>query len=88
MASCHRKLKQFKEALTLYHQVKANTEAGPEAFLQIGYTHEEAGEKDKAIAAFQQTCKINPKSSQASEAHAHLQSAYKITITLGGAQEK
>ena len=88
MARCHRQLKQYSEAVTLYGQAKADQASAPEAALQIGYTHEEEGKSDSAIKAFQQTCKAYPTSSQASQAHAHLQDKYKITVTLGGAKEE
>ena len=88
MARCHRKLKQFSEAITLYGQAKADQGSAPDAALQIGYTYEEDGKTESAIKAFQQTCKVYPTSSQASQAHAHLQDKYKITVTLGGAKEE
>ncbi len=88
MASCHRRLKEYKEALTLYRQCKTNPDAAPDAFLQIGYTYEEAGEKENAIKSLQLTCKTYPTSGQASQAHAHLQTKYNISVTLGGAKEE
>jgi len=88
MASCHRRLKEYSEALTLYRQCKTHTESGPDAFLQIGFTYEEAGKKENAIKAFQLTCKTHPKSHVASKAHSHLQSKYNISVTLGGAKEE
>lgn len=88
MARCHRQLKQYNEAVTLYGQAKADQASAPDASLQIGYTYEEEGKADSAIKAFQQTCKVYPTSSQASQAHAHLQDKYKITVTLGGAKEE
>ncbi len=87
MARCHRKLKQYSEAITLYGQAKADNGSAPDAAIQIGYTYEEEGKTEPAIKAFQQTCKAYPTSSQASQAHAHLQDKYKITVTLGGAKE-
>ncbi|MEK6235187.1 MAG: tetratricopeptide repeat protein, partial [Planctomycetales bacterium] len=89
MAWCHRRLKQFNEALLLYNQVAGGHEASaPWAVLQIGYTREEAGQKEAAIRAFQQVCKRYPKDSHASAAHAHLQNKYKLSITLGGAKDE
>ena len=88
MASCHRRLKQFKEALVLYHQARADRGSAPEASIQIGYTYERYSQKENAIKWFQQTCKLYPKNSQASRAHAHLQAKYKISVTLGGANEE
>jgi tetratricopeptide (TPR) repeat protein len=88
MARCHRKLKQFSEAITLYGQAKADNGSAPDASLQIGFTYEEDGKTEPAIKAFQQTCKAYPTSSQASQAHAHLQDKYKINVTLGGAKEE
>ena len=56
--------------------------------LYIGYTLEESGQQERAIKAFQQVCKQFPKDGNASRAHAHLQSKYKISITLGGAKDE
>ena len=88
MASCHRRLKQYKEALVLYHQARANQGAAASATIHIGYTYEQSGARENAIKWFQQTCKLYPKTSYASQAHAHLQSRYKISVTLGGSNEK
>ena len=88
MASCQRRLKQYREAIILYGQVMSSARHAPGALLQIGYTHEDAGDKDKAIASFQQVCKRFPKDGSASTAHAHLQDKYKITVTLGGAKDE
>lgn len=88
MARCHRKLKEFNEAVALYFQAKAHAESAPSAAIEIGYTWEEADKRDNAIKAFQQTCKGFPKSPQASQAHAHLQDKYKITVTLGGEKDE
>ncbi|MEZ5304829.1 MAG: tetratricopeptide repeat protein [Verrucomicrobiales bacterium] len=88
MASCHRRLMEYNEALVLYNQCKVHDGAAPNAFIQIAYTYEEAGQREKAIKAFQLTCKSHPKSGQASEAHSHLQSKYNISVTLGGAKEE
>jgi tetratricopeptide (TPR) repeat protein len=86
MAWCHRGLKEYKEAVTLYGQILGGHEpSAPWALLQVGYTQEQAGEKESAIKSLQQVCKRFPKTSQASEAHAYLQDKYKITATLGGA---
>ena len=87
IARCHRKLKQWKEALVIYHQARSHKSAAPEATIQIGYTYESSGSKTNAIKWFQQTCKLYPKNSKASEAHAHLQRKYKISVTLGGATD-
>ena len=88
MASCHRRLKQYKEALVLYHQARADRGSAPDASIHIAYTYEEYGQKENAIKWFQQTCKLYPKHSRASQAHAHLQNKYKISVTLGGANEE
>jgi TolA-binding protein len=88
MAACHRQLKEQSEAIVLYNQIKVVDNAAPEATLQIGFTYEEAKEKEKAIRTFQLTCKRFPKSEQASKAHAHLQNEYNINVTLGGAEEE
>ena len=88
IARCHRKLKQWKEALVIYHQARTDKGVAPEATIQIGYTYESSGGKESAIKWFQQTCKLYPKNSQASKAHAHLQRVYKISVTLGGATDE
>ena len=87
MASCHRRMGEQTEAIVLYNQCKVVNKSAPEATLQIGFTYEEAKEKEKAIRTFQLTCKRYPKSGQASKAHAHLQNEYNINVTLGGAEE-
>ena len=88
MASCHRRLKQYGEAVTLYNQIAGGDKAkAPNAMLQIGYTQEEANNSDKAIAAFKKVCRLFPKDPSASRAHAHLQNKYKLTVTLGGAKQ-
>ena len=88
MANCHRKIEEHREAITLYNQIKILEKSAPEASLQIGYTYEEANDKEKAIRTFQLTCKRYPKSGQASKAHSHLQNNYKINVTLGGTEEE
>ena len=53
MAWCHRQLKEYKEAIALYSQIIAGHEpSAPWALLQIGYTQEQAGEKENAIKSF------------------------------------
>jgi TolA-binding protein len=54
----------------------------------VAYTREEAGQTEMAIQSFQQVCKKFPKDQHASVAHAHLQQKYKISVTLGGANEE
>ncbi|MEJ6778787.1 MAG: tetratricopeptide repeat protein [Akkermansiaceae bacterium] len=88
IAKCHRRLGQQKEAIILYGQIKIVEKSAPEATLQIGYTYEEAKDKEKAIRTFQLTCKRYPKSGQASKAHSHLQNKYNINVTLGGTEEE
>jgi tetratricopeptide (TPR) repeat protein len=88
MAWCHRQLKQPAEAIVLYNQVSSDKGSAPWALLQIAYTREESGQTEPAIQAFQQVCKKFPKDQHASTAHAHLQQKYKISVTLGGANEE
>lgn len=71
----------------LYHQARADQSRAAEASIKIAYTYEESGGRENAIKWFQQTCKLYPKISHASQAHAHLQTEYKISVTLGGANE-
>jgi tetratricopeptide (TPR) repeat protein len=89
MAACHRALKDYKEAIILYSQIVGGApKSAPWAMLQLGYTQEQAGNKELAIKAFQHVCKSYPKASYASQAHAHLQNKYKISVTLGGGTDK
>ncbi|MDA7881079.1 tetratricopeptide repeat protein [Akkermansiaceae bacterium] len=88
IANCHRRLGEQKEAIILYNQCKVVEKSAPEATLQIGFTYEEAKDKEKAIRTFQLTCKRYPKSGQASRAHSHLQNKYNINVTLGGTEEE
>jgi len=89
MAWCHRQLKQPAESIILYNQIAGGDKASaPWALLQIAYTREEAGQNEPAIQAFQLVCKKYPKDAHASVAHTHLQQKYKISVTLGGANEE
>ena len=89
MAACHRRLKQTNEAVILYGQIMSGSiPTAPWALLQIGYAQEEGGEKEKAISAFQQVCKRFPTDSHAAQAHAYLQTKYKLNVTLGGAKDE
>jgi tetratricopeptide (TPR) repeat protein len=89
MANCHRALKEYKEAIIMYNQVIGGApKSGAWAMLQIGHTHEQAGNKESAIKSFQAVCKNYPQDRYASQAHAHLQTKYKITVTLGGGTDK
>ena len=89
MADCHLRMKQYKEALVLYGQIRQGHEASaPWAQLQIGYTYEKLNATEPAIKAFQLCCKKYPTASWASKAHAHLQNKYKISVTLGGAAKE
>jgi len=88
MATCHRRLKQFREALQLYQQIGAEPAYAAWAAYQIASTWEESGDKESAIKAFRNVCKRFPRSSQASSAHSRLQRVYNISVTLGGALDK
>jgi tetratricopeptide (TPR) repeat protein len=89
MAYSHRDLGQYNEAIALYLQIIGGHEpSAPWALLQIGYTYEQMGEKEKAIKTLQQVCKKYPKSGYASEAHVRLNDVYKITVTLGGSTDE
>ncbi|NND99020.1 MAG: tetratricopeptide repeat protein [Pirellulaceae bacterium] len=89
MARCHRRLKQYDEAIILYNQIAGGHKStAPWALLQIGYTEEEANRKEKAISSFKKVCKLFPKDRYASVAHAHLQNKYKLSVTLGGAKDE
>jgi tetratricopeptide (TPR) repeat protein len=89
MAMCHRRLKNYQEAIVLYGQIMGGApKSAPWALLEIGLTQEQAGQKEKAIGTFRQVCKRFPKDRHAGQAHARLQSKYKITVTLGGAKDE
>jgi TolA-binding protein len=88
IAKCHRRLGQQNEAIALYKQIKIIEKSAPEASLQIGFSYEEAKDKEMAIRSFQLTCKRYPKSGQASRAHSHLQNKYNINVTLGGTEQE
>ena len=88
MAKCHRKLEEYNEALILYKQALATESAASDATIAIGYTYEEQSNKNNAIKWFQRTCKLFPRSRNASKAHSHLQKKYGISVTLGGSKEK
>lgn len=88
MADCHLHLKEWGPAYSLYQQIRDSHEPlSSWAQLQMAHTLERAGDKEKAILAFQRVCEKYPKSSHASAAHAHLQNEYKINVTLGGAKD-
>lgn len=87
MAECHSGLKQYAQAIGLYGQIVGLSTAANDrarAVSEIAQTHERAKNKEAAIRAYQQVCKLFPKTSYASRAHAHLQTQYKISVTLGG----
>jgi len=88
MAMANRQLKQFDEAIALYRQIMAASEPTASwALYQIGVTQEQAGKTEDAIKSFKQVCDRFPKSQEGSQAHAHLNQKYKITVTLGGAKD-
>jgi len=89
MAGCHRRLKEYDQAIALYNQVATTDEKmAAWSLIHIAYTREEAEQPELAIKAFQQVCKRYPTHQYASQAHAHLQTRYKITVTLGGAKDE
>ena len=87
MAWCHRRLKEYPQALNFYGQIiTAYPDSGAGARYSIGETYESMGKEENAIRAFQQVCRDYPTTGHASRAHAHLQNKYKINVTLGGAK--
>lgn len=91
IADCYLRLKQYPRAIQQYKTIigdKTLTASAPQAQLNIAWTQEKAGKKESAIKAFQTVCKNYPKLKQASQAHAHLQSKYKINVTLGGSKDE
>jgi tetratricopeptide (TPR) repeat protein len=88
MATCHRQLKQYDEAIALYLQIiTGHPPTASWAQLQIAYTQEQAARKEAAIKAFKQVCDRYPKTQEGSTAHEHLNRVYKISVTLGGAKD-
>lgn len=88
MATAHRHLKQYEEARRLYVQIGANSQGHASwAQYQIAATYEQEGKPREAIIEFKKVCERFPKSTEGSQAHAHLNEKYKITVTLGGAKD-
>jgi len=88
MAECHRHLKKWNEGLILLNQARSHENVADRAQHRIAQFYEMSGQKEKAIKSFQVTCKKYPKSRYASISHAHLQTKYGISVTLGGATDK
>ena len=88
MAECNRHLKKWTEGLVLLNQAKAEKRVADRAQFRIAQFYEMAGQKEKCIKSFQMTCKLYPRSGYASRAHAHLQTKYGISVTLGGATDE
>lgn len=88
MAWCHRVLKEWNESIILYNQVASSAPDAPWALYQIAQVREASGDNEAAIKAYQTVCKKFPKDGHAAQAHAHLQTKYKINVTLGGAAEE
>tara|TARA_B100001123_G_scaffold397599_1_gene480967 strand:- start:3735 stop:5462 length:1728 start_codon:yes stop_codon:yes gene_type:complete len=88
MAECNKELKKWPEGLVMLNQAKSHKNVGDRAQFRIAQFYEMAGHKEKCIKAFQMTCKLYPKSSYASRAHAYLQTEYGINVTLGGSTDK
>ena len=88
MAWCHRVLKEWNESIILYNQVTSSAPDAPWALYQIAQVREASGDNEAAIKAYQIVCKKFPKDGHAAQAHAHLQTKYKINVTLGGAAEE
>jgi tetratricopeptide (TPR) repeat protein len=88
MAECHRHLKKWNEGLILLNQARSHDNVADRAQHRIAQFYELSGQKEKAIKSFQVTCKKYPKSRYASISHAHLQTKYGISVTLGGATDK
>ena len=88
MAECHRHLKKWNEGLILLNQARSHDNVADRAQHRIAQFYEMSGQKEKAIKSFQVTCKKYPKSRYASISHAHLQTKYGISVTLGGATDE
>eukprot|EP00913_Durusdinium_trenchii_P023382 g21960.t1 len=89
MAECHRALKQYKEAITLYNQIAGGApNLAPQANWDKSETYRAWQKKDLEIKTLRLICKRYPRNSYASKAHARLQRDYKINVTLGGAKDE
>ena len=88
MAECNLKIKNWSETLIMLNQAKATEAVAPRAQLRIAQVYELWAKKEKAIKSYQTVCKQYPKTGQASQAHAHLQSKFGISVTLGGAKDE
>ncbi|MCE9567705.1 MAG: tetratricopeptide repeat protein [Planctomycetes bacterium] len=90
MASAHRQLKQYDEAIGMYRQViAASTDENTAGAMnmEISRTQEEAGKKEAAIATLKHVCEKYPQTASGSQAHARLNEVYKIPVTLGGTKK-
>ncbi|MFP6886914.1 MAG: tetratricopeptide repeat protein [Opitutales bacterium] len=88
MAECNLKIKNWTESLVMLNQAKATESVAPRAQFRIAQVYELWTKKEKAIKSYQMVCKLYPKTGQASNAHAHLQSKFGISVTLGGAKDE
>ena len=88
MAECNLKIKKWTEALVMLNQAKATESVAPQAQFRIAQVYELWTKKEKAIKSYQMVCKLYPKTGHASRAHAHLQTQFGISVTLGGAKDE
>lgn len=88
MAECHRALQQWSEAILLYNQLQgSHPPLADWAAYMAADTWKHAEKKQSAIKAYQLVCDKYPKSGYAAQAHAILQSEYKINYIGGGGKE-
>ena len=88
MGVIYDKLRQYDNAVRCYFAASKIDPTLDYVHNNLGYSQLLRGNHQKAIKAFQQVCKRFPKDHHASTAHAHLQSEYNISITLGGAKDE
>ena len=89
MAHCFRQLKQFDEAIGLYGQIMAGHPTSAAGAAAADRLHAGGGESEGAGHQDLQTGlrSLASKTGQGGEASAHLNNAYKIAVTLGGAKD-
>jgi tetratricopeptide (TPR) repeat protein len=88
MATAHRKMSQWDEAISLYRQIiAASPSHAPGAMVDIAETQEQASKVEDAKRTYKQVCDLYPTTQQASKSAAHLYQKYKITVTKGGAKQ-
>lgn len=89
MAECHRALKQYQQAISLYNLIAAGSkDNAPLALWRKSETYKQWKKKELEIQTLRTICKRFPKNNYAASAHARLQRDYNINVTLGGGKDE